>query len=35
MKVAKDWNRVPNEAVDAPCLSVFTRYLDNAFRNML
>ncbi|GAB0208170.1 mitochondrial enolase superfamily member 1 [Grus japonensis] len=34
-RVAKPWNRLPREMVDAPCLSVFKRHLDNALNNML
>ena len=34
-RVVKHWNRVPREVVDAPCLSVFKRHLDNALDNML
>ena len=34
-RVVKPWNRLPGEMVDAPCLSVFKRHLDNALNNML
>ncbi|KFQ94506.1 hypothetical protein Y956_13694, partial [Nipponia nippon] len=34
-RVAKHWNRLPREAVDAPSLSMFKRHLDNALSNML
>ncbi|KAK4824876.1 hypothetical protein QYF61_021083 [Mycteria americana] len=34
-RVAKHWNRLPKEVVDAPSLSVFKRHLDNALNNML
>ena len=34
-KVVKHWNRLPREVVNAPCLSVFKRLLDNALNNML
>ncbi|KAK4824368.1 hypothetical protein QYF61_014028 [Mycteria americana] len=34
-RVAKHWNRLPREVVDAPSLSVFKRHLDNALNNML
>ena len=33
--VVKHWNRLPREVVDAPCLSVFKRHLDNALNNVL
>ncbi|KAK4815952.1 hypothetical protein QYF61_010446 [Mycteria americana] len=33
-RVIKHWNRLPREVIDAPCLSVFKRHLDNAL-NML
>lgn len=31
----KHWNRHPSEVVDARCLSVFKRHLDNAVHNRL
>ncbi|KAK4810921.1 hypothetical protein QYF61_013329 [Mycteria americana] len=34
-RVVKHWNRLPREVVDAPCLSVFKRHLDNALNTML
>ena len=34
-RVVKHWNRLPREVVDAPCLSVFKRHLENALNNML
>ncbi|KAK4819996.1 hypothetical protein QYF61_017375 [Mycteria americana] len=34
-RVVKRWNRLPRELVNAPCLSVFKRLLDNALNNML
>ena len=34
-RVVKHWNRLPREVVDATCLSVFKRHLDNALNNML
>ena len=34
-RVVKHWNRLPREVVDAPCLSVFKRHLDNALNNIL
>lgn len=32
-RVAKHWNRLPREMVDAPGLSVFKRHFDNALNN--
>ena len=34
-RVVKPWNRLPGEVVDAPCLSVLKRHLDNALNTML
>jgi len=34
-RVVKHWNRFPRDMVDAPCLSVFKRHLDNAFHNFI
>ena len=34
-RMAKHWNRLPREVVDAPSLSVFKRHLDNALNNRL
>ncbi|KAK4816018.1 hypothetical protein QYF61_011008 [Mycteria americana] len=34
-RVVKQWNRLPREVVDAPCLSVFKKHLDNALNDML
>ena len=34
-RVVKHWNRLPREVVNAPCLSVFKRHLDNTLNNML
>ena len=34
-RVVKHCNRLPAEVVDAPSLTVFKRYLDNALINML
>lgn len=31
----KHWNRLPVEVGDAPSLSVFKKYLDNALNNVL
>ena len=33
-RVVKHCNRFPRKVVNAPCLSVFKRYLDNALNNM-
>ena len=35
MRVVKQWNRLPREAVDAPSLAVFKARLDGALRNLL
>lgn len=35
MRVVKYCNRLLSEVVDAPCLSVSKRHLDNALNNML
>jgi len=34
-RVVRPWNRLHREVVDAPCLSVFKRHLDNALSKML
>ena len=34
-RVVKHWNRLPIKVVNAPCLSVFKRHLDNTLNNML
>lgn len=34
-RVAKHWNRLSREVVNAPSLSMFERHLDNAISNML
>lgn len=33
--LAKCWNRFPSKVVDAPCLSMFKRHLDNALNNRI
>ncbi|KFP09301.1 hypothetical protein Z169_01553, partial [Egretta garzetta] len=35
MKVVRHWNRLPREAVDAPCLEVFKARLDGALSNLV
>jgi len=35
VRVVKHWNRLPREVVDAPCLSIFKRHLENALNYML
>ncbi|KFQ98395.1 hypothetical protein N306_11736, partial [Opisthocomus hoazin] len=35
MRVVKHWNRLPREAVDAPCLEVFKARLDGALSNLV
>jgi len=35
MGVVRQWNRLPREAVDAPCLEVFTARLGWALRNLI
>ncbi|KFV90861.1 hypothetical protein N327_12031, partial [Fulmarus glacialis] len=32
--VVRHWDRLPKELVNAPCLPVFQRHLDNALNNM-
>ena len=34
-RVIQHWNRLPREVVNAPCLSMFKRHLDNALNNTL
>lgn len=35
VRKVKPWNRIPSKVVNAPCLSVFKRFLDNVINNML
>lgn len=35
VRVAKGWKRLSSKVVDAQCLSVFKRHLDNALNNLL
>jgi len=35
MRVVKHWNRLPTEAVAAPCLAVFKARLDGALSNLV
>ncbi|KFQ95049.1 hypothetical protein Y956_03503, partial [Nipponia nippon] len=35
MRVARHWNRLPGEAVDAPSLEVFKARLDGALSNLV
>lgn len=35
VRVVKHWKWLPKKMLDASCLSVFKKYLDNAFNNML
>jgi len=35
VKVVKEWNRLPGEAVDAPSMEVFKAKLDGALSNMV
>ncbi|KFQ98205.1 hypothetical protein Y956_04162, partial [Nipponia nippon] len=35
VKVARHWNRLPREAVDAPSLEVFKARLDGALSNLV
>jgi len=35
MRVLKHWNRLPREAMDAPCLEVFKARLDGALSNLV
>jgi len=34
-RVVKCWNKLPREAINAPCLSVLNRYLDSALNNTI
>ena len=34
-KVVRHWNKLPREAVDAPCLKAFKARLDGALRNLV
>lgn len=34
MRLVKEWNRLPREVADVPCLSVLKRHLNNALNNM-
>lgn len=33
VRLLRHWNRLPNEVVDAPCLSAFNRHSDNTLSN--
>ncbi|KFQ94964.1 hypothetical protein Y956_03412, partial [Nipponia nippon] len=35
LSVVRHWNRLPNEAVDAPSLEVFKARLDGALSNLV
>ena len=35
MRVVRHWNRLPNEAVDAPSLETFKARLDGAVSNLV
>ncbi|KFR06227.1 hypothetical protein Y956_15571, partial [Nipponia nippon] len=35
VQVVRHWNRLPREAVDAPCLEVFKVRLDGALSNLV
>ncbi|KFR05196.1 hypothetical protein Y956_02409, partial [Nipponia nippon] len=35
MRVVRHWNRLPREAVDAPCLEVFKARPDEALSNLV
>ena len=34
-QLVKHWNSLPRELVNAPCLSMFKRYLENGLNNLL
>lgn len=34
MKVVRQWDRLPSEVVNAPCLPVFKKHLDNVLINI-
>jgi len=34
-RVVKHWNRLPREAVEAPCLETFKARLDGALSNLV
>ncbi|KFP98987.1 hypothetical protein N329_12387, partial [Haliaeetus albicilla] len=35
VRVVRHWNRLPREAVDAPCLEVFKARLDGALSSLV
>ena len=35
VRVVRHWNRLPREAVDAPCLEVFKVRLDGTLNNLV